>query len=162
VHNLRDVDVHFATLHEWQKDGRLRYNGITEYRASAINEMTAAMKKHQPQFIQINYSLGEHEADDHLLPLAADMGIAVLVNRPFMAGRLFAATRDLPLPDWAGEFATSWGQFFLKYIVSHPAVSCVIPATSKVSHMLDNVAAGFGPLPDTATRARMEKHVEAL
>jgi aryl-alcohol dehydrogenase-like predicted oxidoreductase len=120
------------------------------------------MRKHKPEFIQINYSLSEREADDRLLPLAQDLGIAVLINRPYQAGRLFAAVAGKALPDWATEFAASWGQFFLKFIISHPAVTCVIPATSRLRHMRDNVQAGFGPLPDATTRKRMVEFIATL
>lgn len=162
VHNLRDTDVHLETIREWQAEGRIRYSGVTHYRAAALEDMEAAMKRHEPQFIQINYSLGEREADERVLPLARDMGIAVLANRPYVAGRLFRAVRGRELPDWAREFADSWGRFFLKYIVGHEAVTCAIPATSDPEHMLDNLGAGFGPLPDTATRARMVRLLESL
>jgi len=155
VHNLRDVDVHMPTIREWQEKGRIRYNGITHYTASAHRSMEKAMQDHKPQFIQINYSLGERDAEEHVLPLAQDLGIAVLINRPFMAGRLFRAVRNQELPGWAVEFAGSWGQFFLKFITSHPAVTCVIPATSKPRHMVDNLGAGFGVMPDAATRQKM-------
>jgi aryl-alcohol dehydrogenase-like predicted oxidoreductase len=120
------------------------------------------MKKHKPDFIQINYSLGELEAEQRVLPLAADMGIAVLINRPYQSGRLFRAVSGKALPGWATEFAASWGQFFLKFIISHPAVTCAIPATSKAHHMIDNLEAGFGPLPDEATRQRMVSYMAAL
>lgn len=162
VHNLRDLDVHMATIREWQQEKRIRYNGVTHYRASALGQLEKAMRKHSPEFIQINYSLGEREAQERLLPLARDMGIAVLINRPYMAGRLFAAVSGKELPGWATEFAGSWGQFFLKYIVGHPAVTCVIPATSKPHHMADNLGAGFGPMPDAATRRRMESFFDEL
>ncbi len=155
VHNLRDTDVHMTTIRDWQEQGRIRYSGLTHYRADALDALEAAMKKYQPDFIQINYSLGEREADKRLLPLAADRGVAVLINRPYQTGALFRAVGGRSLPDWATPFATSWGQFFLKFIVSHPAVTCAIPATSKVHHMRDNLAAGFGALPDSASRERM-------
>lgn len=155
VHNRRDLDVHLETIRQFQAQKRIRYSGVTDYRASALDEMEALMKKYRPNFIQINYSLGEHAADDRVFPLAEELGIAVLVNRPFMSGRLFRAVRDRELPDWARGFAGSWGQFFLKFIVSHPAVTCVIPATSDPRHMTDNLGAGFGELPDAAARARM-------
>lgn len=155
VHNLRDVEVHMATIREWQEKGRIRYNGITHYTANAHRSMEKAMQDHKPQFIQINYSLGERNAEQHVLPLAQDLGIAVLINRPFMAGRLFRAVRNQELPGWATEFADSWGQFFLKFILSHPAVTCVIPATSNPQHMVDNLGAGFGAMPDAATRQKM-------
>jgi diketogulonate reductase-like aldo/keto reductase len=162
VHNLRDTDIHLQTIHEWQENGRIRYNGITHYTASAHSALEAAMKQHKPQFIQINYSLGEREAEDRVLPLAHDMGIAVLINRPFQAGRLFHAVAARSVPDWAQIFADSWGQFFLKFIISHPAVTCVIPATSKPHHMADNLGAGFGQLPDEATRRRMAEFIGTL
>ncbi|MFQ6004985.1 MAG: aldo/keto reductase [Woeseia sp.] len=155
VHNLRDTQAHLATIRGWQAEGRIRYNGVTHYHEAALDDLEEAMKEHEPDFIQINYSLAERAADQRVLPLATDLGIAVLVNRPFVQGRLFRAVAERQLPDWAGEFAASWGQFFLKFIVSHPAVTCVIPATGKVRHMADNLGAGFGPLPDTETRHRM-------
>lgn len=155
VHNLRDVEVHMATIREWQEQGRIRYNGITHYTAGAHRSMTRAMQDHKPQFVQINYSLGEREAEQRVLPLAQELGIAVLINRPFMAGRLFSVVRNRELPDWATDFAQSWGQFFLKFIISHPAVTCVIPATSQPHHMVDNLGAGFGPLPDATVRQEM-------
>jgi aryl-alcohol dehydrogenase-like predicted oxidoreductase len=113
-------------------------------------------------FIQINYSLGERDADERLLPAAADNGVAVIINRPYQAGALFRAVSGKSLPDWAIDFADSWGQFFLKYIISHPAVTCVIPATSKAHHMEDNLGAGFGELPDTAMRDRMQRYFADL
>jgi diketogulonate reductase-like aldo/keto reductase len=162
VHNLRDTDVHLATIREWQQEGRVRFNGLTHYTAGAHAALEAAMRKHRPEFIQINYSLGEREADERLLPLAQELGIAVLINRPFQAGRLFAAVSGRDLPDWATAFASSWGQFFLKFIISHPAVTCVIPATSKLHHMRDNLEAGFGPLPDPGIRKRMVEFIRSL
>jgi len=162
VHNLRDTDVHMRTIRDWQEQGRIRYSGLTHYRADALSALEAAMNKTQPDFIQINYSLGEREADKRLLPLAADKGVAVIINRPYQSGALFGAVRGHDLPEWAASFADSWGQFFLKYIISHPAVTCVIPATSKAHHMRDNLAAGFGALPDTATRDRMVQYMAGL
>lgn len=162
VHNLRDTDIHMRTIRDWQQNGRIRYNGLTHYTESAFNRLESAMKKHHPDFIQINYSLGEPEADERILPLAHDMGIAVLINRPYQSGRLFRAVSGKVLPEWATEFAASWGQFFLKFIISHPAVTCVIPATSKPHHMSDNLEAGFGPLPDDAMRQRMITHMASL
>jgi diketogulonate reductase-like aldo/keto reductase len=162
VHNLRDTDVHMATMRDWQEQGRIRYNGLTHYTAGAHSALEAAMKKFRPQFIQINYSMGERDAEDRVLPLARDLGIAVLINRPFQAGRLFRAVSGRAVPDWAQSFADSWGQFFLKFIISHPAVSCVIPATSKPHHMRDNLGAGFGPLPASAMRKRMAEYVDNL
>ncbi len=162
VHNLRDTDIHMKTIRDWQDEGRIRYNGLTHYRADALGALESAMQKHAPDFIQINYSLGEREADQRLLSLAADNGVAVLINRPFQGGALFRAVRGRSVPDWASGFASSWGQFFLKFIISHPAVTCVIPATSKAHHMQDNLEAGFGALPDQATRQRMVDFVANL
>lgn len=162
VHNLRDTDTHMATIREWQVDGRIRYNGITDWQASAHNNMQAAMQKHKPQFIQINYSIGERDAEKRLLPMAQDLGIAVLINRPYMHGRLFGAVKDRPLPEWVSRYAKSWGQFFLKFIISHPAVNCVIPSTSDMDHLDDNLDAGIGPMPDAAMRARMANYFDGL
>ena len=155
VHNLLDTDVHMQTIRAWQEKGRIRYNGITHYTETAFDRLEREMKRHKPQFIQINYSLGEPDAERRILPMAADMGIAVIINRPFQAGRMFRAVADLTLPDFARDFAASWGQFFLKFIVSHPAVTCAIPATSKPHHLIDNVGAGFGELPNQRMRKRM-------
>jgi aryl-alcohol dehydrogenase-like predicted oxidoreductase len=155
VHNLRDTAVHMETVRELQEEGKVRYSGVTHYRASALGAVERALREFRPQFVQINYSLAEREADARLLPVAQDLGIAVLVNRPYQAGRLFSAVRGRELPGWAADFAASWGQFFLKFVISHPAVTCVIPATSKPHHMHDNLLAGFGELPDAATRQRM-------
>ena len=162
VHNLRDTAVHMKTIRDRQEQGRIRYSGITHYRASALDALEAALRDFRPQFVQINYSLGEREADERLLPLAKDLGIAVVINRPYQAGRLFSAVRGRELPGWASEFAATWGQFFLKFIISHPAVTCVIPATSKPQHMRDNLEAGFGELPDAATRERMVAFMKGL
>lgn len=162
VHNRRDMDAHWPTIQGMQETGFIRYNGVTDYRASALDAMMSIMRRYKPQFIQINYSLGEREAERELLPMARDEGIAVLINRPFVAGRLFRAVGDRPLPDWATEFAETWAQFFLKFIVSHPAVTCVIPATSKLRHMVDNAGAGMGEIPDEGVRRRMVEFVGGL
>ena len=162
VHNLRDLEVHLSTIRDWQEQGRIRYNGVTDYRAGMLGRLEAVMKEYEPEFIQINYSLGERDADQRVLPAARDLGIAVLINRPFVAGRLFRAVKDRTLPEWAGEFADSWGQFFLKFIVSHPAVTAVIPATSKIHHMVDNLGAGFGAVPNEKTRQRMAHYFDSL
>ncbi len=162
VHNLRDTEEHLATIRDWQAEGRIRYSGITHYRAGAFDDLEAAMQQHKPDFIQINYSLAEREADKRVLPLDKDLGIAVLINRPFVEGRLFRSVGGSALPDWAGEFVASWGQFFLKFIISHAAVSCVIPATSKIHHMADNLGAGFGMLPGEKARQRMANYFDSL
>ncbi len=162
VHNLRDTALHMQTIRAWQDQGRIRYSGLTHYTAGAHDALMREMRAFKPQFIQINYSLGEREAEEGVLPLAREMGIAVLINRPYQAGRLFRAVADKELPGFARDFAASWGQFFLKFIVSHPAVTCVIPATSKPHHMADNLGAGFGTLPDAAARQRMAEYFASL
>lgn len=162
VHNLRDTAVHMQTIRDLQDQGRVRYNGLTHYRASALDALEVEMKKYKPQFIQINYSVRELQAENRILPLAADMGVAVLINRPYGSGDLFRRVGKTPLPDWASEFAASWGQLFLKFIIGHPAVTCAIPATSKPHHMQDNLEAGFGRLPDTVVRKRIIDFVAEL
>jgi diketogulonate reductase-like aldo/keto reductase len=156
VHNLVDVDTHLATLRDWKAAGRVRYVGVTHYTASqhaAVERMIAS----QPlDFVQINYSVGERDAEKRLLPLARDRGVAVLVNRPFVGGDLLRRLAAKPLPAWAAEIeCTSWSQLLLKFVVSHPAVTCAIPATSKVEHLRDNMKAGVGRMPDEAMRARI-------
>ena len=162
VHNLRDTGAHMETIRAWQEQGRIRYSGITHYRANALDALEAAAREHRPQFVQINYSLGERDADERFLPLMQDMGIAVLINRPYQAGSLFRAVQGQALPPWSKDFAETWGQFFLKFIISHPAVTCVIPATSKPQHMKDNLEAGYGRLPDEKTRSRMVEFIKSL
>ena len=162
VHNLRDTRLHMETIREWQSDGRIRYSGLTHYTAGAHAALMREMREYKPDFIQINYSLGERDAENGVLPLAEELGIAVLINRPFQAGRLFRAVGNRPLPDFAEKYAASWGQFFLKFIISHPAVTCAIPATSKPHHMADNLGAGFGTMPDPAMRKRMAEYFMGL
>ncbi len=162
VHNLRDTETHMASIREFQQEGRIRYSGLTHYRAAALSDLAEEMRAYRPDFIQINYSLAEREAARRVLPMAQEMGIAVLVNRPYQSGDLFSAVRGQEVPEWASEFAASWGQFFLKFILGHPAVTCAIPATSKPHHMRDNLEAGFGMLPDEATRQRMIDFIRTL
>lgn len=163
VHNLVDWQTHLRTLRDWKAAGRVRYLGVTHYTASAYGDLERIVRSERLDFVQLNYSLLEREAEDRLLPLAADRGIAVLANRPYAEGALFRRVRGRPLPPWAAELdCTSWGQFFLKWILAHPAVTCVIPATSKPEHLTDNMGAGTGTLPDAATRTRMAAHLDAL
>jgi diketogulonate reductase-like aldo/keto reductase len=163
VHNLLDVQTHLATLRQWKEQGRIRYLGVTHYNSSAFPEIEKILRTEKLDFLQINYSLMEREAEQHVLPLAQERGVAVIVNRPFGAGDLFDKVRSKPLPDWAGDFdCRSWAQFFLKWIVAHPAVICAIPATGKPQHLEDNMQAGFGRLPDANTRRRMIELVRTL
>jgi aryl-alcohol dehydrogenase-like predicted oxidoreductase len=156
VHNLVDVDTHLATLRDWKKSGRVRYIGITHYTASQHAAVAKVIEAQPVDFVQINYSVGERDAERRLLPLAQDKGVAVIVNRPFSSGDLFARLRGKPLPAWAAEIGCeSWAQILLKFILGHPAVTCAIPATSKVEHLRDNMKAGIGPLPDEALRKRI-------
>jgi diketogulonate reductase-like aldo/keto reductase len=163
VHNLTNWETQLATLQEWKKQGRIRYIGITTSRASAHAEIARVLEKERVDFVQINYSLMEREVEERVLPLAKERGVAVLVNRPFGRGDLFGRVREKPLPDWAAEIdCKSWAQFFLKWIVAHPAVTCVIPATSKPHHMEDNLQAGAGRLPDAKMRRRMLEAMSAV
>lgn len=156
VHNLVDVDRHLETLRAWKEAGRVRYIGITHYTASAHEEVARVLAAHPVDFVQINYSVGEREAERRLLSLAQDKGIAVIANRPFAGGDLFRRLRSHPLPAWAAEIeCETWAQVLLKFVISHPAVTCAIPATSNVNHLKDNMRGGFGRLPDAALRARI-------
>jgi diketogulonate reductase-like aldo/keto reductase len=156
IHNLVDWRTHLATLRDWQQAGRIRYLGVTHYTASAYDDLERVLRAERLDFVQLNYSLGEREAERRILPLAQDRGVAVLVNRPFAQGGLFRRVRGQALPPWATDFdCASWAQFFLKWILAHPAVTCAIPATSKPDHLLDNMKAGVGRLPDAATRDKM-------
>ena len=156
VHNLVDLDVQLATLRKLKAEGRIRYVGVSHWNESAYADLEKVLRKEALDFVQLNYSVVEREAEKVLLPLAHDRGVAVLVNRPLARGDLFSKVAGKPLPDWAVEFdAASWAQFFLKFVVSHPAVTCAIPATAKVEHMRDNTQGGVGRLPDAAMRARM-------
>lgn len=162
IHNLRDWRTHLETLREWQAAGRVRYIGLTTSRASAYADMERVIEAARPDFVQLNYSIGEREAEARLLPLCAERGIATLVNRPFMRGALFRAVAARPLPAFALALgARSWAQYFLKFVLGHPAVTCAIPATSSARHAADNVQAGFGPLPDAAARERLAAFVAA-
>lgn len=164
VHNLVDVATHTRTLKDWKAAGRVRYIGITHYTSSAYDEVERWLRTGDYDFVQINYSLDEPEAEKRLLGIAQDRRVAVIVNRPFGQASLFRRVRGKALPDWAkSELGVeSWAQFFLKWIVGHPAVTCAIPGTSKPEHMRDNLAAGIGVMPDTALRKRMAQYLENL
>jgi aryl-alcohol dehydrogenase-like predicted oxidoreductase len=163
VHNLRGWRIQLVTLREWKAAGRIRYLGVTTSSLRQYGELARIMETEELDFVQLNYSIGTREAEKRLLPLARDRGMAVLVNRPYERARLFRAVRGRELPEWAAEFdAESWGQFLLKFILSHPAVTCAIPATSKVEHLRDNMGAAYGRLPDEAMRRRMAEYFESL
>jgi len=163
IHNLQDWRTHIKTLYELKAKGKIRYIGITHYQSYAYDEMMYIMESEQLDFIQTNYSIASLEVEKKLLPLAKEKGIAVLVNRPFEGGSLFIKTKNKLLPEWAKEFdCNSWGQFFLKYILSNQAVTCVIPGTSKVHHLADNVQAGIGGLPDRQMREKMYQYFKKM
>ena len=163
VHNLLDLATHLKTLREWKQAGTIRYLGITHYHSGAYRELEQLLRTREYDFVQFNYSLAEREAEARLLAVAADSGTAVIVNRPFAQGALFGKVRNQELPAWAADFdCASWAQFFLKYILAHPAVTCAIPGSGKVRHMADNLAAGSGRLPDAAQRRRMADLLQNL
>jgi diketogulonate reductase-like aldo/keto reductase len=163
VHNLLDVETHTGTLQDMKQRQKLRYIGITHSSASAHAEVERRLKAGQYDFVQINYSLGEPQAERRVLPLALEKGIAVIANRPFAEGALFRRVKGRPLPPWSTELGIeSWAQYFLKWIVSHPAVTCAIPGTGNPKHMADNLAAGAGALPDQAARKRMADYFQSL
>jgi aryl-alcohol dehydrogenase-like predicted oxidoreductase len=163
VHNLVDWRTHLRALKDWKSAGRIRHLGITHYHSGAYEELMAVMRTREFAFVQLNYSMAEREAERRLLPLAAELGMGVIVNRPFSQGDLFPRVKGKPLPDWAAEFdCTSWAQFFLKWILGHPAVTCAIPGTSRLAHLHDNLGAARGKLPDAKQRARMLEHLQAL
>jgi len=163
VHNLVDTDAHLATLEGWRKEGRVRYLGVTHYTASGHPGLEAAIRKHRPDFVQLNYSLAEREAEHRLLPLAQAEGVAVLVNRPLGQGRMLARVQGKPLPSWASEIdCASWAQVFLKFILGHPAVTCVIPGTRNAKHLADNLGAARGRMPDAQLRARLAAYFDSV
>jgi diketogulonate reductase-like aldo/keto reductase len=156
IHNLVDWRTHLRTLREDTQAGHIRYLGVTHYTAGAYDELERVLRSETLDFVQVNYSLGERDAERRILPLAHERGIAVLVNRPFSEGGLFRRMGGQPLPAWAAEIGCeSWAQIFLKWVLAHPAVTCAIPATSRPQHVVDNMKAGLGALPDTAMRARI-------
>jgi aryl-alcohol dehydrogenase-like predicted oxidoreductase len=163
IHNLVDWATHLETLKTWKAEGKVRYIGITTSHGRDHGELEKILRMEPFDFVQFTYSIANREVEKRLLPLSADRGIATLINRPYQGGGLFRRVKGKPLPPWAGEFDIhSWGQFFLKFTVSHPAATCAIPATSKVRHMIDNMGAGFGRLPDAATRQKMIAYYESL
>lgn len=163
VHNLLNVDAHLKTLRELKDKGLIRYVGLTTSHGRRHENLLQLMATEPMDFIQVTYNILDREVEDQILPLAAERGIAVIANRPFQGGRLFDRFQDDPLPEWAKEFdARNWAQFFLKFIVSHPAVTCAVPATTQVEHMTENMNAAFGRMPDQTIRRRMTDYMNSL
>jgi len=157
IHNLLDWQVHLETLKRWKSEDRVRYIGITTSHGRYHDQLASILDSEPLDFVQFSYNIANREVEKRLLPIAHERNIAVLINRPFARGDLFRAVKGRELPDWTAEFdCHSWAQFFLKYVVSHPYVTCTIPATSKLKHMVDNMGAGYGRLPDAAMRKKME------
>ncbi len=163
VHNLVDVETQMSSLREWKEKGRIRYTGVTHSQAHGFGEVERIMRSQKPDFVQINYSVMEPGAAQRILPLAQELRMAVIINRPFGGGGLFERVRAKQLPNWAAEFdCRTWAQFFLKWIIAHPAVTCTIPATDKPGHLEDNLHGGVGRLPDARMRQRMVEFVSGV
>lgn len=163
IHSMLGVDQQIGTLLDWKQQGLIRYVGVTTARTSQFAEIEQVMNTRPIDFVQINYSLSDRAAEERLLPLAIDKGIAVMINRPFASSNLFKDVRNQPVPDWAIELGcSSWPQFFLKYVVSHPAVTCAIPGTTNPAHVRDNMLAAHGELPDARFRSRQEQWFASL
>ena len=163
VHNLVDVETHMRTLKKWKSEGKIRYIGITHYLVSAYADLMRVITKHKPDFVQFNYNIRVRDAEERLLPFCRDNGIAVINNRPFDGGDLFQNIKGKILPPWAKEYQiNNWAQFFLKYIISHPAVTCAIPATSQPAHMLENILGAHGALPGESGRQKMASFFDKL
>ncbi len=160
IHNLLDWKTHIKTLYEWKEQGKINYIGISHFRSNAFNQIEKIITKERIDFAQFNYSLEEREAEKRLLPLCREKGVATLINRPFMRGKLFKAVARKKLPSWAYEYnVNTWSQFFLKFILANQAVTTVIPATSNPAHMIDNLIGGIGPIPEVGLQKKM---VEAV
>jgi diketogulonate reductase-like aldo/keto reductase len=156
VHNLVDLDAHLKTLRRWKEEGRIKYIGVTHYTTNSYPDLMAIIQREKPDFVQFNYSVTTREAEKRLLPLCADKGVAVIINRAFEDGNLFTKVRGKDLPAWAADFgARSWAQVFLKFVLANPAVTCVIPATGKLRNLVDNLGAGSGTLPDAKHRGKI-------
>ncbi|MCW8934526.1 MAG: aldo/keto reductase [Gammaproteobacteria bacterium] len=160
IHNLRDWKVHYSTLRTMKKEGKIRYIGVTTSHGRFHDELEEVLKNNHFDFLQLSYNISNRDVERRLLPIAQDKGIAVIANRPFQRGDLFQQVRGKKLPDWATDLGiSSWGQYFLKFVISHPAITCAIPATTKVKHMLDNMGAQFGVLPEQTQRKEMIKYL---
>ena len=163
IHNIRDWKSHLKTLRDWKDKGKIRYIGITTSHGNHHEEFEKIMKNEQLDFVQFSYNIVDRIAEKRLFPLAAEKNIATIINRPFQRGEIFEKVKGKKLPGWASEFdCNSWGQYFLKFIASHPNVTNVIPATSKPKHELDNMGAGYGKLPDEKTRSKMIEYYNSL
>ena len=163
IHNMLDWETHFETLKEWKAQNRIRFIGITTSHGRRHSSFEQVMAQQPFDFVQFTYNMIDREAENRLLPLAKELGLGVIINRPFRRGALFKRIRGKPLPDWTAEIdCRNWAQFFLKFVVSHPAVTCAIPATSRADHMGENMGAGLGRLPDAAMRQRMIDYFETL
>lgn len=163
IHNLVDWETHLDTLKQMKADGKIRYIGITTSHGRSHQSLRDILQKHDFDFVQLSYNIADREVESSLLPIAQDRGVAVIANRPFQRGELFKQVRGRPLPAWAQDVdCSSWGQYFLKFVVSHPAITCAIPATSKVKHMTDNMQAGRGRLPTASQREQMLKYFSSL
>ena len=163
VHSMRDWQIHIPSIRKLREEGKARLIGITIHRDPGHEEMMQIMREENIDFIQVNYNVMARAAADAVLPLAQELGVAVMVNVPFAKAELFTKTSGVALPEWAADYdINSWAQFFLKYVVSHPAVTCVIPRTGNPDHMVDNLAAGFGAMPDADTRLEMERFIDSI
>ena len=163
IHNLLDWETHLQTLKEWKNERKIRYIGVTHHTVPSHRRLEKIIKTKDIDFVQFNYSIRTRNAEKHLLDAARDHGVAVLINEPYEGGSLFQAVGSKELPDWASDYdISSWGQFFLKYILSHPAVTCVIPGTSDPGHLVDNMQAGYGRMPDEAARKKMVSYFEEM
>ena len=163
VFSLTDLDVHWPSLRDWKQSGAARYIGVTVAESRLYMQLEEFLRREQPDFVQLNYSITERDTESRLLPMCADRGLAVLVNRPFMNGAYFRRLEGTPLPEWTAEFGcATWAQFSLKYILAHPAVTCVLTETTDPSHMAENAAAASGGSPDEAARARMREFIDGV
>ena len=161
IHNLLDWKTHIKTLYDWKEQGKINYIGISHFRSSAFSQIEKIITEEKIDFAQFNYSLKEREAEKRLLPLCKEKGVATMINRPFMRGKLFKAVAKKKLPSWAYEYnMNTWSQFFLKFILANPAVTSIIPATSNPTHMVDNLIGGIGPIPEMDLQKKMEDVVE--
>jgi diketogulonate reductase-like aldo/keto reductase len=160
IHNLLDWRTHLKTLRAWKEEGRVRYIGITHYTDDSHQMLEQILREEPLDFVQFNYSIFNRHAEARLLPVAADLGVATLINRPLGVGSAFSNVLGKSIPTWASDYSIhSWSQYFLKFIISHPAVTCVIPATGNPVHMADNAAAGLGEMPDSEGRVRMANYL---